>query len=277
MPEAKVDVLGVAEGAPRADLTIESPVPAEQVRALMAAWFPGRIGEPLGTLPLRDALTPRPDAAYAGIFGETVVLCGQELVELADLTALVDSAPDAGTLIRLQFDGLMGSIALDVIAPGGVVVRELLVIADEGVVADEGSRLATELPFWADDQSDDLVPVDPVALGDALLLDLFGLSRASAADDRRDVGGQLLAGFTVLPDPALAEPASAAPADQSSESPSAATGSAARPLPIVAPTDGDPLGVGGGSAGRPVAPPDDSPEPAPAGKPNWWQRLLGGG
>ena len=44
----------------------------------------------------------------------------------------------------------MDSVALDVIAPGGVLVRELLVIGDEGVVADDGPRLDAELPFWAE-------------------------------------------------------------------------------------------------------------------------------
>jgi Family of unknown function (DUF6928) len=273
----KVDIVGVAESAPRADLTTAAGESAEDVRRLLEHWFPGRIGEPAGTLSLREALRPRPDTAYAGIFGSTFVLCGQELVELADLTALVDTAPEAGTLIRLQVDGVMDSVALDVIAPGGVLVRELLAIGDEGVVADEGSRLDAELPFWDDAATeDDLVPFDPIAFGDALLVDLFGVSRASSVGTA-DAGAQPLVGFVVLPDPELAEPATGPDEDAVADIAPASTASTARPLPgLSEPTERDPLGLGAGSEGRPVAPPSDDPEP-PAQHRSWWQRLFSGG
>ncbi len=208
----KVEILGLAAGLPRTDITPGPAGDAAAARTLLETLFPGRIGATLPPADLPTACYPEYGRIYAGTFGATAVVCGNDLRELPDLAAA--TAPVAGSraAIRLQINGAAESVALEILGPGGVPARELMVLAEEGVIADEGPRLDFELPFWAGEVDPDgayaavngaEMPFDVIDFGQEALRTLFGFDIEDHPGSRPgDLDGHqvMLHGFVIAAD-----------------------------------------------------------------------------
>ena len=204
----KVEILGLAEGLPRvAPGAGDDPAAA---RAVLTALFPGRIG---GDLPRADLLTasyPEYGRVYAGVFGATTVVCGQDLRELTDLVAAVAATGGGRTAVRLQVNSAAESAALEILGPAGDTAREVMLVAEQGVIVDEGDQLAFERPFWSGERDPDgafavvngaEMPFDVIDFGQEALRTLFGFV---VDGDRRpgdlDARAVLLHGFVITAD-----------------------------------------------------------------------------
>lgn len=270
---AKVEILAFATGLPRTDLAGHRPGTAAAAQAALSLLFPGRIGAPLPAADLLTAGFPEYGRVYAATFGPATVICGQDLVELVDLAAAVAPLSNGRNVFRLQINSRIDSVALEILAPDGNPVREVMLVGEEGVIFDIGPHLDFESRFWAGDSdahgsfrgiNGAEMPFEANDFGEAALRSLFGF--VIDADPERgdlDPGAIRLHGFVIAAD-------SADPSDMASVR-------SGGPAPAL-PTDilvGSGAGPGGarphpGAAGTPDAEPGG--EPAEPGQ-TWWQRL----
>ncbi len=181
----KVEILAMSPGVPRAALATEAPGSESDARALLERIFPGRIGTSLASADLLAACYPEYGRIYAGRFGDTDVVCGQDLIELADLAAALEPLSAGRTIVRLQINSMIESSALEILGPDGSSVREVMLVAEEGVVFDIGPHLEFEQPFWAGRRDPDNsflelngseMPFDAIAFGEEALRTLFGFA-----------------------------------------------------------------------------------------------------
>ena len=277
---AKVEILGLADGLPRTGIVTGPGGEPAAARAVLTALFPGRVGEALPPADLLTASYPEYGRVYAGTFGDTTVVCGQDLRELADLIAAVAVAGAGRTAVRLQVNSVAESAALEILGPDGGTVREVMLVAEQGVIVDEGEHLDFERPFWAGEQDPDgafavvngpEMPFDVIDFGQEALRALFGFvvdndKRPGDLDARR----VLLHGFVIAADPD--DPADMAQARSGGTVPDLPPDAFDRP-------DSPPSRRGTGDRaddGRsPVAgggPPDGTAATAPARR-SWWSRL----
>lgn len=277
----KVEILGLATGLPRTDVHPGIAGDAAAARRLLDSLFPGRIG---GALPTADLLTagyPEYGRVYAGTFGATSLICGQDLRELTDLVSAVGPVADGRTTVRLQINGAAESVALEILGPGGIAARDLMLVTDEGVIADEGERLAFEEPFWSGAYDPDgayaavngpEMPFDVIDFGQEALRTLFGFVIDSHADPRSgdlDARRVLLHGFVIAAD--SQDPSDMAQVRSGGVVPDLPLDPADLPEPRPLRGGGLPAGSGGSGAGR--APITDGPPGAPTTG-SWWRRLL---
>lgn len=276
---AKVEILGFAAGLPRTDLARHRPGSAEAAASLVQRLFPGRIGAPLPPADVLTASYPEYGRIYAATFGDTGIVCGQDLVELVDLPSAAIADPMVRNVFRIQINGVVDSAAVEILSPDGETVRELMLVADAGVIADIGPQLDFEKPFWAGARDPDgahaaingaEMPFDVVDFGEEALRTLFGFvvdpnSRSDDLDPRRII----LHGFVIAAD-------SGDPSDMAQ----ARSGGPVPALPDdLAPAPGRPRlrepsssdHAGGGSGDRPTAETAGPTDRGPAE--SWWQRV----
>lgn len=277
----KVEILALAPGLPRTDLRTGTAGDEPAARRLVEGLFPGRIGGALAPADLLTASYPEYGRVYAGTCGATALVCGQDLRELTDLGSAV--APVAGdrTTIRLQINGATESVGLEILGPGGLDVRDLVLVTDAGVVADEGDRLDFELPFWSGAHDPDgayatvngpEMPFDVIDFGQQALRTLFGFVVDSHTDrEPGDIDARrvVLHGFVIAADPD--DPADMAGVRSGGVVPDLPADPA--DLPQARPLRGggrasDAGGSGGGGAAVAGA---AAPTPSTG---SWWRRLL---
>lgn len=284
----KVEILGLATGVPRTELAPGAGGDPAAARSLLTALFPGRIGDALPPADLLTASRPEYGRVYAGVFGGTAVVCGQDLLELTDLADAVRLLAAGRTVVRLKVNSVVDSAALEILGPDGDPARELMLVGEQGVIVDEGAPLEFERPFWSGERDPDGsfavvngtdMPFDVIDFGQEALRALFGFG---ADDDRRpgdlDARRVLLHGFVIAAD-------AADPSDISGlRSPAAVPDVAADPTdrprtPPRSPRDDDAAdgARGGRRGGTDAAVTAD----APAGdsvsgskRDSWWSRLL---
>jgi hypothetical protein len=271
----KVEILGLAPGLPRTGLAPGAGGNADAARLLLTAMFPGRIGAALPPADLLTASHPERGRVYAGVFGSTAVVCGQGLLELTDLPAVQSEVGNGRIAVRLQVSSVAESTALEILGPDGATARELMLVAEEEVIVDEGDHLDFERPFWAGERDPDGLfavvngpgmPFDVIDFGQEALRALFGFvvdgdRRPGDLDPRR----LMLHGFVIAAD--RDDPADMAEAAGGGPLPDLPTDLTDRPSPLRPPT------AGGTPAGGGAAPPLPPAEPAAAGS-SWWSRLL---
>ncbi|MEP6980660.1 MAG: hypothetical protein ABJA16_07865, partial [Nakamurella sp.] len=203
----KVEILGLAPGLPRTDLRPGPAGDAAASRQLLDALFPGRIGAALAPADLLIASYPEYGRVYAATTVSTALVCGQDLRELTDLESAVAPVAAGRTAVRLQVNGAADSVALEILGPGGLAVRELMLVTDDGVIVDEGERLEFEQPFWSGDHDPDgayaavngpEMPFDVIDFGQEAVRTLFGFVVDPHTDPRPgdlDARQVLLHGF----------------------------------------------------------------------------------
>ncbi|WP_111767521.1 DUF6928 family protein [Nakamurella deserti] len=283
---AKIEILGLAAGLPRTELVPGTGGDPSVARDLLTRLFPGRIGAPLPPADLLTASYPEYGRIYAGVFGRTAVVCGQDLLELTDLTAALATVGAGRTAVRLQVNSVADSTALEILGPDGDTARELMLVAEQGVIVDEGARLDFEQPFWAGDEDPEGafavvngagMPFDVIDFGQEALRTLFGFV---VDQDRRpgdlDARRILLHGFVIAAD--ADDPADMAAARSGGDVPELPADVAPDPggprSRLRPPADGDTTDLGGGgSGGSGAAPGPDGSADSRAGG-SWWARLL---
>lgn len=209
---AKVEILALAAGLPRTDLAHHQLGPSGEAKAVLQALFTGRIGAPLPKANLLAASYPEYGRIYAGIFGPAVIVCGQDLLELTDLGAAVAKIAHGRNTFRLQMNSEIDSVAMEIIGPEGDSVREVMLVAAEGVIFDSGPRLDFEQPYWSGAKDPDRafaalngreMPFDIVDFGEEALRTLFGfvIDAEPRPDDIHAAGIELF-GFVIAADSA---------------------------------------------------------------------------
>ena len=278
---ATIEIMGVADGLPRTGLVAGAGGDPAAARALVTALFPGRVGADVPPVDLRSAVHPEPGRAYAGVFGTTAVVCGDDLTELVDLSAAL-GALAGRTVVRLQVSSVTDSAALEILGPDGSTVREVMLVGEQGVVVDDGPRLDFERPFFAGERDPDGayavvngpgMPFDAVDYGQEALRTLFGFAVDSRRPGDLDARHILLHGFAVDP---VGDAAGGSVGD-----PGAGDIPDVAPDPVVTPAVSggaagrlDPAGGGPVRTGAPTVPvPDSGATPRRVGG-SWWSRLL---
>lgn len=281
---AKVEILGLADGLPRTGIVTGTGGDPAAARAVLTALFPGRIGDPLPPADLLTASYPEYGRVYAGTFGDTTVVCGQDLLELTDLIAAVAVAGAGRTAVRLQVNSVADSAALEILGPAGETVREVMLVGEQGVVVDDGEHLDFERSFWAGEEDPEGafaivngrdMPFDVIDFGQEALRALFGFV---VDNDRRpgdlDARRVLLHGFVIAADPD--DPADIAQARSGGVVPDLPPDAFDRPDPlrprpgVDEPAHGGRSPAVGGTGGGT----DDGGPPAGPDRGSWWSRLL---
>lgn len=263
---AKVEILAFATGLPRTEVGSARVGTAAAAKDIAQQLFPGRIGAGLPPADLLTASYPVYGQIYASTFGGTTLICGQDLIELADLAAAVSGITDGRNAYRLQINDAVDSMALEIVAPDGNSVREVMLIAEEGVIFDIGPRLDFERPFWSGARDQNGVyaalngsemPFDAIEFGEAALRMLFGfvIDNDPLPDDL-DARRIQLHGFVIAADPAD-------PSDMSRVR-------SGQPTPPL--TEGDVVGAGRAAAAGVAPEPETDPEAADSTE-SWWQRF----
>ncbi len=282
---ATIEILGAADGLPRTGLVPGDIGDPAAARALVTALYPGRVGADLPPLDLRSAVHPEAGRAYAGVFRDAVIVCGDDLTDLVDLAPVAGRLGPGRTVVRLQVSSVTESAGLEILGPDGSTVRDVMLVGEQGVVVDDGPRLDFERPFFAGERDPDgayavvngpAMPFDAVDYGQEALRTLFGF----AVDGRRpgdlDARHVLLHGFAVDPagddgDRSVGDVGTGA--DVPDVLPDPVPPSRAAPSRPVdrrpGPADDGPAGAGA----RTGATPDPGPAPSPSGG-SWWSRLL---
>lgn len=143
-----------------------------------------------GDTVLDFALWPYEDELFVGAYGGALIVCDRRLFNVDDDARLL-----ADSIASVLPGSRCGVLVLHNVVSGcwfrwyeeGRLLRDVLVTADDGVVVDQGSRLAAERPFWADidDGAADLpLPFDHEEFGLELARDLlFGRGITDRGDD----------------------------------------------------------------------------------------------
>src|SRR5690349_11283409 len=100
----KVEMVALSAGLPRTALAGTPVGSADDAKRLAEQLFPGRIGRSLATADLLSASYPEYGRIYAGTFGSTAVVCGQDLIELTDLGATMQPVANGRNVFRLQIN-----------------------------------------------------------------------------------------------------------------------------------------------------------------------------
>jgi hypothetical protein len=116
-----------------------------------------------GETVLDFALWPFEDELFVGVYGSALIVCDRRLFNVDDNARLL-----ADSIASVLPGSRCGVLVLHTVVAGcwfrwyeaGTLRRDVLVTADDGVVIDQGIRLAAEGPFWTDiDQGADDLPL----------------------------------------------------------------------------------------------------------------------
>lgn len=99
------------------------------------------------------ALWPYDDELFVGAYGDALIVCDRRLFSVDDDARLL-----ADSIASVLPDSRCGVLVLHPVISGcwfrwydrGVLQRDVFVTAEDGVVVDQGSRLAAEQPFWSE-------------------------------------------------------------------------------------------------------------------------------
>lgn len=178
--------VGVPNDIFRSGLTPD-PVAAQD---LARGLYPAATLVETGETRLDFALWPYDDEVFIGAYGDALVVCDRRLFQLDD-----DARRVADTVATALPGASCGVLVLNSVLGGawfrwyekGELVRDVFVTRDDGVVVDQGDRLAVEAPYWAaiDAGGSDLpLPFDPEEFGLELARAcLFGRHLTDRADD----------------------------------------------------------------------------------------------
>lgn len=124
-----------------------------------------------GDTVLDFALWPYEDELFVGVYGGALIVCDRRLFNVDDDARLL-----ADSIASVLPGSHCGVLVLHTVLAGcwfrwyegGRLLRDVLVTAADGIVVDQGHRLAAERPFWAeiDGGADDLpLPFDQEEFG----------------------------------------------------------------------------------------------------------------
>jgi hypothetical protein len=201
----KTSLYAVGPGVPRVDLVAHEEGGAEAAAEVARRWFPGVIGEPLGTADLSEGGYPGEGELYVATFGPTTVFGGGPVLgEHRDRLAAAAAAAGL-TSWELNIHSVVDLCQFEVHDETGRTVRALDIYSDadpqdvtEGAV---GDPLPFEVPYWDGEHAevDDYPhPFHPLELGEAAMAWMFGSFGEGAPDDAVQRGlGDLLDPFDV--------------------------------------------------------------------------------
>jgi hypothetical protein len=170
----------------RSGLTPDRRAAQDLARGLYPATTLVETGETM----LDFALWPYDDEVFVGAYGDALVVCDRRLFGLDD-----DARRVADTIACALPGSCCGVLVLNSVLEGtwfrwyekGVLMRDVFVTADDGIVVDQGERLPVEAPYWAaiDAGTPDLpLPFDQEEFGLELArAQLFGRPITDRADD----------------------------------------------------------------------------------------------
>jgi hypothetical protein len=159
---------------------------AELARGL----YPAATVVETGDTVLDFALWPYEDELFIGSYQDALIVCDRRLFCLDE-----DARRVADTVARVLPGARCGVLVLNSVISGcwfrwyegGLMLREVFVTAEDGVVVDQGERLPAEQPFWAEIDSatgDVPLPFDQEEFGLALVqAHMFGCGLAERGDD----------------------------------------------------------------------------------------------
>jgi hypothetical protein len=171
------------------------PDPAPEAAASLArGLYPAATLTETGDTVLDFALWPYEDELFVGVFDRALLLCDRRLFGLDE-----DARRIADQTARALPGARCGVLVLHSVISGcwfrwyesGALRRDVFVTAEDGVVVDQGARLAVEAPFWkAVDAAveggapDVPLPFDPEEFGLALAgAHMFGRGIAERGGD----------------------------------------------------------------------------------------------
>ncbi|MDX6431993.1 MAG: hypothetical protein QOE54_4359 [Streptosporangiaceae bacterium] len=143
-----------------------------------------------GDTVLDFALWPYEDELFVGSYRDALIVCDRRLFCLDD-----DARRVADTVARVLPGARCGVLVLHSVISGcwfrwydgGRMLRDVFVTAEDGVVVDQGERLAAEQPYWAelDGAAGDVpLPFDQEEFGLSLVrAHMFGRGLAERGDD----------------------------------------------------------------------------------------------
>jgi hypothetical protein len=211
-----VEILAMSTGLPRLDLATSRLGTAEQARSEVQQLFPGRVGSDLAIGDAQSGCAAAVGRLYAGTYGDTTVICGQDLIEIVDLGPAVRAMGHGRIAFRIQLNSVLDAAALDISDSAGGLVREVMLTTDEGVVFDAGPRLDFEQVFWSGGRDaagahpatfGDEMPFSPMEFGQEAARALFGFGLAgSTAPGDLDPAAIALYGFEIGAAPAVDGP-----------------------------------------------------------------------
>ncbi|RAY17207.1 hypothetical protein DPM19_03405 [Actinomadura craniellae] len=143
-----------------------------------------------GDTMLDFALWPYQDELFVGVYEDALLVCDRRLFCLDD-----DARRVADTIAAALPEANCGVLVLHSVISGcwwrwyerGELLRDVFVTVEDGVVVDQGARLAAEEPYWKSVDADGLdvpLPFDPEEFGLELArTHLFGRGLADRGDD----------------------------------------------------------------------------------------------
>ncbi|MFF5264075.1 DUF6928 family protein [Actinomadura viridis] len=162
----------------------------EAAASLARGLYPAATLGQTGDTVLDFALWPYEDELFVGVFDRALLVCDRRLFCLDD-----DARRIADTIAAALPGARCGVLVLHSVISGcwfrwydsGELRRDVFVTAEDGVVVDQGERLAAERPFWKpiDDGAPDVpLPFDPERFGLALAeAHMFGRGIAERGGD----------------------------------------------------------------------------------------------